>query len=86
MSLLMNRYGPKSGDKDFGSVEPPHGYGAVRFDASGQETAKISSQRDGDWRVIGWVTSGGYGHYIEKSLAQAYYPRRTCSTWGERVV
>ncbi|MEP3049212.1 MAG: FAD-dependent oxidoreductase [Roseibium sp.] len=24
--------------------------------------------------VIGWVTSGGYAHYVEKSLAQGYVP------------
>ena len=64
----------KIGDEDFGSVEPPHGYGAPRFDAQGIETAKVASQRDGQWRVVGWVTSGGYGHFVEKSLAQAYLP------------
>jgi dimethylglycine dehydrogenase len=26
-------------------------------------------------KVIGWVTSGGYGHYVERSLAQGYLPR-----------
>ena len=26
-------------------------------------------------KVIGWVTSGGYGHYVERSLAQGYVPR-----------
>jgi dimethylglycine dehydrogenase len=25
-------------------------------------------------KVIGWVTSGGYGHYVDKSLAQGYVP------------
>jgi dimethylglycine dehydrogenase len=24
--------------------------------------------------VIGWITSGGYAHHIEKSLAQGYVP------------
>jgi dimethylglycine dehydrogenase len=24
--------------------------------------------------VVGWVTSGGYGHYVDKSLAQGYVP------------
>jgi dimethylglycine dehydrogenase len=28
-----------------------------------------------DDKVIGWVTSGGYGHYVERSLAQGYVPR-----------
>ena len=27
-----------------------------------------------DGKVVGWVTSGGYGHYVEKSLAQGYVP------------
>ena len=25
-------------------------------------------------RVVGWVTSGGYAHFVEKSLAQGYVP------------
>ena len=25
-------------------------------------------------KVIGWVTSGGYGHYVDRSLAQGYVP------------
>ncbi|RVA72193.1 hypothetical protein EN925_38245, partial [Mesorhizobium sp. M7A.F.Ca.US.006.04.2.1] len=29
---------------------------------------------DGDWRVVGWVTSGGYAHYVQKSMAQGYIP------------
>ena len=27
-----------------------------------------------DGKVIGWVTSGGYGHYVDRSLAQGYVP------------
>ena len=27
-----------------------------------------------DGAVVGWVTSGGYGHYVDKSLAQGYVP------------
>jgi dimethylglycine dehydrogenase len=26
-------------------------------------------------KVIGWVTSGGYGHFVDRSLAQGYVPR-----------
>ena len=26
-------------------------------------------------KVVGWVTSGGYGHYVARSLAQGYVPR-----------
>jgi dimethylglycine dehydrogenase len=32
-----------------------------------------------DGKVIGWVTSGGYGHYVDRSLAQGYVPVE-CST------
>jgi dimethylglycine dehydrogenase len=27
-----------------------------------------------DGNVIGWVTSGGYGHHVDRSLAQGYIP------------
>ena len=27
-----------------------------------------------DGKVIGWVTSGGYGHFVDRSLAQGYVP------------
>ncbi|WP_292895248.1 GcvT family protein [Nitratireductor sp.] len=65
----------KVGDQDFGTVEPPHGYGAPRFDEAGREIAKAgTSMVDGAWRVVGWVTSGGYAHSVEKSMAQGYVP------------
>jgi dimethylglycine dehydrogenase len=28
-----------------------------------------------DGKVVGWVTSGGYAHYVDRSLAQGYVPR-----------
>jgi len=55
------------------------GHGAPRFDELGVQTPKPNPQRDGDWRVVGWVTSGGYGHYVEASLAQAYLPAELAS-------
>ncbi|MER8502506.1 FAD-dependent oxidoreductase [Mesorhizobium sp. M0204] len=73
----------KVGGKDYGTVEKPHGYGAPRFDAGGKEVRGSSAAEgasavrgivDGDWRVVGWVTSGGYAHYVEKSMAQGYVP------------
>ncbi|MEQ9244367.1 MAG: glycine cleavage T C-terminal barrel domain-containing protein, partial [Nitratireductor sp.] len=65
----------KVGDQDFGTVEPPHGYGAPRFDAEGVEIATAGGGIvDGEWRVVGWVTSGGYAHSVEKSMAQGYVP------------
>ncbi|MBM3571501.1 MAG: aminomethyl transferase family protein, partial [Alphaproteobacteria bacterium] len=33
-------------------------------------------------RVVGWVTSGGYGHYVDKSLAQGYVPRELAAELG----
>jgi len=62
------------GVEDLGTVAAPHGYGAPRFDASGREAPRADPQRDGDWRVVGWVTSGGYGHSVGASLAQGYVP------------
>jgi dimethylglycine dehydrogenase len=64
------------GDTDYGTVEAPHGYGAPRFDSDGTEIAKPEGGTllDGDWRVVGWITSGGYAHTIGSSMAQGYIP------------
>jgi dimethylglycine dehydrogenase len=68
---------------DYGTVEKPHGYGAPRFDENGREArgsdaatgaSAVRGIVDGEWRVVGWVTSGGYAHYVEKSMAQGYVP------------
>ena len=72
---------------DYSTVEKPHGYGAPRFDAAGKEVrfgspfpprcgdaSRIRGIVDGEWRVVGWVTSGGYAHYVQKSMAQGYVP------------
>ncbi|MET3579578.1 dimethylglycine dehydrogenase [Mesorhizobium robiniae] len=73
----------KVGGKDYGTVEKPHGYGAPRFGADGKEVrgsraaegaSAVRGIVDGDWRVVGWVTSGGYAHYVQKSMAQGYVP------------
>ena len=73
----------KVNGKDYGTVEKPHGYGAPRFDAKGKEVrgstaatgaSAVRGITDGEWRVVGWVTSGGYAHYVEKSMAQGYVP------------
>ncbi|UCI05014.1 GcvT family protein [Mesorhizobium sp. B1-1-8] len=69
--------------KDYGTVEKPHGYGAPRFDTAGKEVrgskaaegaSAVRGIVDGDWRVVGWVTSGGFAHYVQKSMAQGYVP------------
>jgi len=59
---------------DYKTISEPHGYGAPRFDKEGKETPAVTPQVDGDWRVVGWVTSGGYGHSVKASLAQGYVP------------
>ena len=67
----------------YGTVDEPHGYGAERFDEAGKAAsgsredfgaASVRGIRDGEWSVVGWVTSGGYAHYVGKSMAQAYVP------------
>jgi dimethylglycine dehydrogenase len=60
--------------KTFDSIDPPHGHGAPRFDASGTEVAGSDAQHDGEWQVVGWVTSGGYAHSVGASMAQGYIP------------
>ncbi len=60
--------------EDLGAVAAPHGIGAPRYDAAGTETPRRDGRRDGDWRVVGWVTSGGYAHHVGLSMAQAYVP------------
>ncbi|MBV8496321.1 MAG: aminomethyltransferase family protein, partial [Gammaproteobacteria bacterium] len=34
-------------------------------------------------RVVGWVTSGGYGHFVGRSLAQGYLPRELAADTSE---
>jgi dimethylglycine dehydrogenase len=36
-----------------------------------------------DGKVVGWVTSGGYAHYVRKSLAQGYVPKELASDLKE---
>jgi dimethylglycine dehydrogenase len=59
---------------DHGTIDQPHGYGAPRFDATGRAMPRPDPVRDGDWRVVGWVTSGGYAHWVKASMAQGYLP------------
>ncbi len=33
-------------------------------------------------KVVGWVTSGGYAHFVEKSLAQGYVPKEFAGDLG----
>ncbi|GAB4348632.1 MAG: FAD-dependent oxidoreductase [Oricola sp.] len=64
------------GDTDHGTIEPPHESGPKRFTADGTEIGHpgMASIVDGDWRVVGWVTSGGFAHGVGLSMAQGYVP------------
>ena len=33
-------------------------------------------------KVVGWVTSGGYAHYVHKSMAQGYVPKELATDLG----
>jgi dimethylglycine dehydrogenase len=45
---------------------------ATDCDVMGDEPIWVTS--DGESKVVGWVTSGGFGHYVNQSLAQGYIP------------
>ncbi|MBO6638836.1 MAG: GcvT family protein [Roseitalea sp.] len=66
----------KVGDTDYGTVGGPEKVGPRRFTDDGTELDPpgMATITDGDWRVVGWVTSGGYAHGVEKSMAQGYVP------------
>ena len=36
-------------------------------------------------KVVGWVTSGGYGHCVERSLAQGYVPKALAGDLAKRA-
>jgi dimethylglycine dehydrogenase len=38
-----------------------------------------------DGKVIGWVTSGGYGHWVDRSLAQGYVPAALAGETAKRA-
>ena len=61
-------------EKDYDFIDPPHKHGAKRFNSKGNELSSSNSQQDGKWKVVGWVTSGGYAHSIKASMAQGYIP------------
>jgi dimethylglycine dehydrogenase len=75
----------KVGSKDFGTIDAPHGYGAPRFGPDGKASPKNTQGGivDGDWRVVGWITSGGYAHHVRLSMAQGYVPSALAGETGE---
>ena len=56
---------------------PPRAVMGKRDDSS-----RIRGIVDGEWRVVGWVTSGGYAHYVRKSMAQGYVPAALAENEG----
>ncbi len=75
----------KVGNKDHGTIDPPHGYGAPRFGPDGKASPRNTQGGivDGDWRVVGWITSGGYAHHVQLSMAQGYVPAALAGGTGE---
>ena len=69
--------------ESFDTITPAPGHGVDRHDAKGNALPRPDPQVDGDWRVVGWVTSGGYGHYVKSSMAQGYVPRALAETADE---
>ncbi len=63
-------------DTDYGTIEHPHAPGPKRFTQDGTEIEPpgMATIVDGPWRVVGYVTSGGFAHHVGKSMAQAYVP------------
>lgn len=61
------------GETDYGTTAAPHDTGVARYSGNGP-LPRPEMQRDGDWRVVGWVTSGGYAHGVGASMAQGYVP------------
>jgi len=57
-----------------------HVTGATDADCIGDEPIFLGDTG----AVIGWVTSGGYGHFVEQSLATGYIPTDQLSAAREQ--
>ncbi len=64
----------KVGDQDYGTIGAQSAEGASRYDENDNPVIPDVTWKDGEWRVVGWITSGGYGHYVKASLGQGYVP------------
>ena len=75
----------KVGDTDYGTIDPPEEVGPRRRTADGTllDPPGMKQIADGDWRVVGWVTSGGYAHGVEMSMAQGYVPAALAEEAGD---
>ena len=54
-------------------------------DADGADAHGFEPVRDGD-QIVGFVTSGGYGFRVQRSIALSYLPRHYCETGTELTV
>jgi dimethylglycine dehydrogenase len=57
-----------------GLDRPPLSASRTSPPRGGRDASSIRGIIDGDWRVVGWVTSGGYAHHVKQSMAQGYVP------------
>jgi dimethylglycine dehydrogenase len=75
----------KVGDTDYGTIGAPEEVGPRRMTADGEylDPPGMGTIVDGDWRVVGWVTSGGYAHGVGLSMAQGYVPTALAEEAGE---
>ena len=46
----------------------------MRGSQAATDASAVRGIHDGEWSVVGWVTSGGYAHTVRKSMAQGYVP------------
>ncbi len=68
---------------DFDTTTPTHESSVKRYGSDGSLQPATAKQVDGDWRVVGWVTSGGYAHGVGASMAQGYLPAALSEEAGE---
>lgn len=72
------RFGPDGAEIAHAPSSPLAGeVPAQRAEGGGSaapDSSRIRGIRGGDWAVVGWVTSGGYAHFVERSMAQGYVP------------
>jgi dimethylglycine dehydrogenase len=75
----------KVGDTDYGMIGHPHEAGPKRFNAKGENLPApgMATIIDGEWRVVGYVTSGGFAHGVGLSMAQGYVPAELSEHDGE---
>jgi dimethylglycine dehydrogenase len=68
------------------AIEEKESGGKLRLLSFAVETRDADASGDEpiwhDGRVIGWVTSGGYGHSVQRSLALGYVPKEYAGVSG----